>query len=384
MVLSHEYPCYYRCFAAVNMDAIQNNLMRLKSCLNPGVKALAVVKADAYGHGSQIVSKVLEPDVDYFAVASLEEGIELRESGIKKPILILSYTAPVCYDALVDYDLTATVYSIEDGEKLSEIALLKGKKATVHVPVDTGMGRIGVTPDAAGAEVVLAISQLNGINIEGLFSHYACADAADKRDAEAQTALFDSFISLLDEKKISIPLKHICNSAGAMELPKQYDMCRLGIALYGLYPSDEVDREKISLMPAMEVVSHVVHVKKVPKGFKIGYGHIYEAPSERVIATVSVGYADGYNRCMTGVGYVLINGKKAPVVGRVCMDQIMVDVTDHQAVSVGDHAVIIGKSGEEEISAEDFGAMCHSFNYEVVCNFMPRVKRIYYKNGKLL
>jgi alanine racemase len=250
-----------------------------------------------------------------------------------------------------------------------------------HVAVDTGMGRIGVQPDETGADLVLAVSQLEGVEIEGLFSHYACADCQDKTDAQEQTALFDRFIGLLEGRGVQIPLKHICNSAGAMEMDKQYDMCRLGIALYGLYPSEEVEK-KIALIPAMEVISHVVHVKDVPQGFKIGYGHIYEAPAKRKIATVCVGYADGYNRCLTGVGYVLIRGKKAPVVGKVCMDQIMVDVTDIEGVTVGDQAVILGKSQDACISAEELGAMCHSFNYEVVCNFMPRVTRAYYKDGK--
>ncbi len=380
----HQSPRYYRCFAAIDLSAIEENFLQLKSCIQPGVKALAVVKADAYGHGSAVISKCLEPQVDYFAVACIDEAIELRESGIKKPILILSYTAPMLYEELLRYQITATIYCRKEAEQLSVVALRQGKKAKVHVPVDTGMGRIGVSPDDTGADTVLHIAGLEGIELEGIFSHYACADFADKRDADGQTKLFDDFISRLDARGITVPIKHICNSAGTMDFTKQYDMCRLGIALYGLYPSEEVQEGRVPLKPAMEIVSHVVHVKTVPKGFKIGYGHVYEAPSERTIATVSIGYADGFNRCLTGVGYVLINGKKAPVVGKVCMDQIMVDVTGLEEVSVGDHAIIIGRSGEEEITAEAFGAMCHSFNYEVVCNFMPRVKREYYQNGKII
>lgn len=384
MTDSHIYKQYHRSFACVDLDAIDSNLSQLKACLNEGVKTLAVVKADAYGHGSVTVSKHIEDKVDYFAVATIEEAITIRDGGIKKPVLVLSFTSPYQYEALIERNITATIYNVDEAKILSDVALQKGKKAKIHVSVDTGMGRIGFTPDEKGADSVKEISLLEGIELEGLFSHYACADCEDKTDASQQTKLFDSFIELLRKRNVEIPIKHICNSAGTMEFSKQYDMCRMGIALYGLYPSDEVKKDKVKLTPAMEVVSHVIHVKTVPQGFKIGYGHIYEAPSERTIATVCIGYADGYKRCLTGVGYVLIHGKKAPIVGKVCMDQIMVDVTDIPEAKVGDHAVIMGKSCEEVLSAETLGEMCHSFNYEVVCNFMPRVTRIYYKDGKLI
>ena len=373
----------HRSFVKVDLDAIGHNLAQLQSCLKPGVKTLAVVKANGYGHGSVAVANHIANQVDYFAVACMEEAEELRSGGIKKPILILGYTDPACFEELVKMDITAAVYRLEDAKLLSETACAMGKTAKVHAAVDTGMGRIGVQPDEAGADLVADISRLEGIRLEGLFSHYACADCRDKADALEQMALFDRFIALLDDRGVQIPLKHICNSAGAMEMDKQYDMCRLGIALYGLYPSEEVEK-RISLIPAMEVISHVVHVKDVPKGFKIGYGHIYEAPENRKIATVCIGYADGYNRCLTGVGYVLIRGQKAPVVGKVCMDQIMVDVTDIEGVTVGDRVVVLGKDGKACISAETLGDLCHSFNYEVVCNFMPRVTRAYYKDGKPL
>ncbi len=368
---------YHRTMARVSLGAVEHNLKELKKCLRPGVMAMAVVKADAYGHGSVQVARHIEKEVDYFAVACIEEAITLREGGIERPILILSYTSPALYDVMLQYDITATVYALEEASLLSAVAARQGKKAKVHVAIDTGMGRIGFAPTAESADKVREISLLSGIELEGLFSHYACADCADKADALCQTELFDRFIALLEDRGVSIPIKHICNSAGTMDFEKQYDMCRLGIALYGLYPSDEMDTEKMTLLPAMKVLSHVVHVKTVPKGFQIGYGHIYTAPEERRIATVSIGYADGYNRCLTENGYVLIRGKKAPVVGKVCMDQIMVDVTDIPDVTVEDEAVILGKSGDAQISAEDLGALCHSFNYEVVCNFMPRVTRIY-------
>ncbi len=384
MLSSHTYPLYYRTFASINLDAISHNLRALQACLAPGVRSMAVVKADGYGHGSVQVARHVEEAVDYFAVAGLDEALVLREGGVKKPILVLSYTSPLLYDVLIENDVTATLYNPEEARLLSDAAIRKGTKAKIHISVDTGMGRIGFTPTAESADTVLEISRLPGVFIEGLFSHYACADCVDKADALCQTNLFDKFIALLEERNVQIPIKHICNSAGTMDFTKQYDMCRLGIALYGLYPSDEMDTEKVKLMPAMEVVSHVVHIKTVPKGFKIGYGHIYEAPSERRIATVSIGYADGYNRCFTGTGYVLIGGKKAPVVGKVCMDQIMVDISDIPDVAVGDHAVILGENEGAVITAETLGSMCQSFNYEVVCNFMPRVRRVYYKDGEIV
>lgn len=380
---SHTYPLYYRTFAKIDLDAIGHNLSQLQACLSPGVKTMAVVKADGYGHGSVPVARHIEKNVDYFAVADLGEALVLRENGIEKPILVLSYTSPLQYEMLIEKDVTATVYNREEAIVLGSVAQQMGKVAKVHIALDTGMGRIGFLPTEESADIVQEISSMPGITLEGLFSHYACADCADKEDAHSQTALFDAFISLLEERGVHIPLKHICNSAGAMDFTKQYDMCRLGIALYGLYPSEEMDAGRIALRPSMEVACHVIHIKTVPAGFKIGYGHIYTTPEEKKIATLSIGYADGFNRCLTDGGYVLINGGKAPVVGRVCMDQIMVDISHIPDVSVGDHAIVLGENEGAEISAETLGALCHSFNYEVVCNFMPRVQRIYYKNGVL-
>jgi len=368
---------YHRSFARISLDAIEENFYKLKSCLPAEVKTCAVVKADAYGHGSVPVSKRLEPVTDWFAVAALEEGIVLREAGIKKPILILSYTHPSQYPALLEYGITPTLYNVEEAEALSELAAEKGMRAPVHIAVDTGMGRIGFLPNEEGADSILAISRLPGIFPEGLFSHYATADSCDKTEALRQTREFEKLLGLLAERGVNIPIKHICNSAGSIEMKNKFDMCRFGIAMYGLAPSDEVSGKELGITPAMEVFSHVVHVKDVSKGTKIGSGHTSTAPEARVIATVSIGYADGFNRCLSGVGSVLIGGKRAPVVGRVCMDQIMVDVTDIPGVAPGTLVTVMGKDGEEEISAEEFGSLCHSFNYEVVCTFMPRVQRVY-------
>lgn len=380
MLSSNNLSKYHKNYASINLGAITHNLNQLKSCMGDGVMAMAVVKANAYGHGSVEVSNHIENEVDYFAVADLGEAIELRNGSIKKPILILSYTSPALYPELIDNNITATIYNYEEAAKLSSVAKASGKKAKIHIAVDTGMGRIGFPPDEKSADSVKKISLLENINMEGLFTHYACADCEDKSTACEQTALFDRFIAMLEERGINIPIKHICNSAGTIEFNRQYNMCRLGISLYGLYPSDEVDHDKIKLIPAMEVISHVIHVKEVPVGFKIGYGHTYTTASARKIATVCIGYADGYNRCFSNTGYVLINGKKAPITGRVCMDQIMVDVTDIQNVSVGMPVTILGENNGLRITAEELGEMGHSFNYEIVCTFMPRVKRIYPKD----
>lgn len=368
---------FNRSYAKINLGAIDHNLQEIKKLLPDGVKTLAVVKADAYGHGLVPVSKHIESKIDYFAVATVEDALDLRASGIDKPIIILSFTSPLQYAELIEYDITATMYNLDEAKQLSDLAEKKGKKATVHVPIDTGMGRIGFTPDEKGADAVEQISKMKGIYLEGLFSHYAMADYKDKTEALKQTALFDNFIELLNKKGIEIPIKHMNNSAGTMELHKKYDMCRVGMALYGFYPSEEMDKENVKLRPAMEVFSHIVHLKTVEKGTKIGYGHIYEAPDERRIATICMGYADGYKRDLTGKGYVLIKGRKAPIVGKICMDQFMVDVTGIPDLRVGGRVVIMGESEGEMLSAETLGAMCHSFNYEIICSFMPRVKRIY-------
>ena len=372
------FPFYYRTFAKIDLQAIIENFDALKARTNPETLSCSVVKADGYGHGSVRVAKVLEERTDYFAVAALEEAIVLREAGIKKPILILGYTHPSQFELLFDYDIIPVIYHVDDAEKLSDIAVKRGNKKKIHTAVDTGMGRIGFRPDEEGAEEVKKIFELEGIELEGIFSHYAKADYTDKTSANLQTEKFDHFLALLSERGVEIPIKHICNSAGTIEFERHYNMARYGISLYGMYPSDEVDKSRVKLKPAMSVFSHVVHVKWIEPGDGVGYGQIYVADEKRKIATVAVGYADGYNRCMTGKGWVLINGKKAPIRGKICMDQIMVDVTDIYDVEVGDIAVLVGRYGDEEISAELFGELTHSFDYEVVCTFMPRVKRFYY------
>ncbi len=368
---------YQRAYAKIDLTAVSRNFDALKKKLGSSTRVMAVVKADAYGHGSVRVAQTLQDKADYFAVATLSEGVELRAAGIRNPVLILGYTSPLEYEQLLRYNIIPAIYDVDEARLLDTVAKNSGKKAVVHIAVDTGMSRIGFRDDGEGAQAVKEISQLENTVIEGIFSHYATADCEDKAFAKVQKERFDNFIRLLGKEGIEIPLKHMSNSAGAIEFDENYDMVRLGIALYGLYPSDEVDRTKAELTPAMEVISHVIHVKDIEKGTGVGYGQIYTAPAKRRIATVAVGYADGFKRCLTGKGYVLIHGIKAPLVGKVCMDQIMVDVTDIPDVRVGDKAVILGKSGNAEITAEQLGALCHSFSYEVICTFMPRIRRFY-------
>jgi len=367
---------YVRAYAKVSLEAISRNFDELRQSLDEKVKTMAVVKADAYGHGSVEVAKILQHKADYFAVATLSEGIELRDEGITNPIMILGYTSPMEYEELLDYDIIPTLYNTDEAELLNKVASQKGKKATVHIAVDTGMSRIGFFTDEDGVASVEKISRLENIFIEGIFSHYATADEKDKSFSAVQSGRFDGFVRRLEELGINIPIKHMCNSAATIDLENKYDLVRLGIALYGIFPSENVKHE-LKLTPAMEVRSHVIHVKDIEAGTGVGYGQTYTATERRKIATVSIGYADGFNRCFSGKGYVLIKGRRAPLVGKVCMDQIMVDITGIDDVRVGDRVIIIGRSGDEEITAEDFGSMANSFAYEVICTFMPRIKRVY-------
>lgn len=369
---------YDRCYAKIDLGAIEKNFDNMKKLLENDVKICSVVKTDAYGHGSVEVARRLQNKSDYFAVASVNEGVTLRKGGIEKNVLILSYTSEAEYETVIRHRLTPTIYNEKEAQRLSELSLEMGTVTLVHIAVDTGMGRIGFIPNEESANCIKRISSLKGIFIEGLFSHYAKADYKNKESANAQTQLFDSFISMLEERGVNIPIKHICNSAGVIDLEKHYDMVRFGVALYGLYPSNEVKKERVELFPAMEVISHIIHIKEVEKGTGIGYGHEYIADSKRKIATVSIGYGDGFKRSLSNKGYVLINGKKAYVRGKVCMDQIMVDVTDIENVNVGDIAVVMGKMGDEYISADAIGESSGSFGYEILCTFMPRVTRRYF------
>lgn len=373
---------YYRTYAGVDLDAIGHNLNEIKSMLPAGVLSLAIVKADAYGHGAVGVAKSIQSQVDYFGIAELNEAVELREAGVEKPILVLSYTSPYLYETLINYELTQTIFNYDDAVALSRAAVRLNKIARVHIAVDTGMSRIGFFCNAESVEVVKRINDLPNIYIEGIFSHYACADCEDRSTTEKQTQVFKDFIKALEDRGMIIPIKHLCNSAGIITCDEMFNMVRIGIILYGLYPDEFVNNGSVSLKPAMKIVSHVIHVKEVPAGSGVSYGHTYFTKGVTRIATVCIGYADGYSRCLSNKGRVLINGEYAPVIGRVCMDQLMVDVTNLSDVCVGDEVVILGKDGDKEITAEELATLTDTINYEVVCQFQKRVTILQYKNGE--
>lgn len=382
MDFKNTFDEYYRTYAAIDLDAIAHNLTELKKKIKKGVLSLAIVKADAYGHGAVGVAKAIQDDVDYFGIAELGEAVELREAGVNKPILVLSYTSPYQYETLVKNELTQTIFNYDDAVALSQAAVKLKKIARVHIAVDTGMSRIGFFCNAESVETVKRINDLPNIYIEGIFSHYACADCVERETTNKQTQVFKDFIAQLENRGMYIPIKHLCNSAGLLSVDEQFDMVRLGIVMYGLYPDECVNDGSINLKPAMKIVSHVSHVKEVPAGSGVSYGHTYFTDKPTRIATVCIGYADGYSRSLSNKGRVLINGEYAPVIGRVCMDQLMVDVTALSNVSVGDEVVVLGTDGHNSISAEDIAKLTDTINYEVVCQFQKRVTILHYKNNE--
>ena len=370
---------YLRCYAEVSLSAIGHNIAEVKKRLEPGVRLLAVIKADAYGHGAVRVGKYLEEQVDYFAVATAEEAVELRENRIRLPILILGYVSPKQYEELLDYDLTYTIYNMDMAEKLSETARRAGCRAKIHAALDTGMTRIGFHITGEEADRIAAVSRLPGIELEGMYTHFSCADQKDKTYCGMQLDKFARMVDMLEERGVRIPIKHICNSAGIMEFDDcRFDMVRSGIVTYGLYPSEEVDKSRLSLIPALSWKSHVIHVQEVEPGLGVSYGATYVTERKGTrIATVSAGYADGYPRALSNRGRVLIHGEYAPIVGRVCMDQLMVDVSRIPGVAVEDTVTLIGRDGEKRITMEEVADPAARFNYEMACGISRRVRRIY-------
>ena len=369
-----------RICAYINLDNAIKNMEGFKSLISKNTKIMAVIKADGYGHGAVQIAHKLEglPYLFGFAVATAEESFELRDAGITKPILILGYTFKEDYEKLIEYGVTLTVFTDEMLKDIEEAAANTGKNATVHVKLDTGMSRIGIQADEAGIDFVKKVYASKYINLEGLFTHIARADEIDKSKANAQIKLYNLFIDNLREQNINIPICHVSNSASILEIPDaNLDMVRAGITLYGLWPSEEVCKDTIPLYPLLKLVSHVAYVKLLKKGREISYGGTFTTKKDTVIATIPCGYADGIPRGLSNKGYVLIHGKIAPIVGRVCMDQFMVDVTDIDDVKVLDEVVIIGTQGDKTITAEEVGDISGRFNYELVCEISKRVPRVY-------
>ncbi len=368
--------------ADIDLDAILYNMESMHNKLKPGTKMAAVIKADGYGHGAAAISKVLE-DLPYlwgYAVATSNEAMELIAAGRKKPILILGLSFPEQFEEIVDNDVRPAVCTYEAAQELSKIASAKNKICNIHIKIDTGMSRIGFQVTKESAKIIAQISKLPNIMIEGVFTHFARADEISKTPAYEQLTLFNKMTAMIEAEGVNIPIKHCSNSAGIIEIPESnMDMVRAGITLYGLWPSEEVDKTKISLKPVMSLHSRVAYVKELEPGRCISYGGTFTVEKKMKIATVPVGYGDGYSRGLSNKGWVLIKGEKAPICGRVCMDQCMVDVTDIPDVKAGDKVTLIGRDGNEEITMEQLGELSGRFNYEFACLITPRVPRIYHK-----
>ena len=377
---------YSRVYARIDLDAIASNMEQMKQNLNPETKIMAVIKADGYGHGAVPIAQMLER-VDYiwgFAVATLDEAVVLRNAGIKKPVLVLGCVFPEQYFEMLKNDIRMNVYTEEMARSISEIAEREGLTAYMHIKLDTGMARLGFDTSGASVDAIVRIAKMKNVCMEGIFTHFAKADESDKSFTENQIKKFMWMTERLAEKGIDFPYKHCANSAAIIDVPEfALDLVRAGISTYGFYPSDEVHTENVCLRPAMSLVSRVVFVKEIKKGTPVSYGGTFVAEREMKIATIPVGYADGYPRSLSNIGSVIIHGQRAPIVGRVCMDQFMVDVTGIENVKFGDKVTLIGSDGEETISVEELSDLSGRFHYEFVCDIGKRVPRVYIKGGKM-
>lgn len=378
-------------WAEIDLQAIAHNMRELRQRTRPKTRLMAAVKGNAYGHGAvRIAQTAVANGADALGVARIEEGLELRQAGLDVPILIMGYTAPSLTPRLIDHALTQTVYTLDTARALSAAAQGLGKTLKVHLKVDTGMGRLGLVPDSGRSsssdipasgralEEVLQIHQLPGLKLEGIFTHFASADSADKTFAHQQLNRFNRFLAELEKAGIDGITHHAANSAAIIDLPESHlDMVRAGIALYGLYPSDEVGQGKINLIPAMTLKARIIHLKPVAAGFKVSYGSTYTTPAPTTIATVPVGYADGYSRLLSNRGQMLVQGQRAPIVGRICMDLTMLDVGHIADVNLDDEVVVFGRQGKTVLSADEVAALIDTINYEIVAGLTARVPRIY-------
>ena len=370
--------------AEIDLDAMTYNLEHIKKNLAPGTQVIAVLKADGYGHGAVPLARRIQKDPEIWgiAVATVEEGEELRNAGITKPILILGYTYQEDYQKIAKLDFRPAVFKLSMAKELSKAALEAGKTLKIHIKIDTGMTRIGYRDVKKDVPEILEISKLPGLEIEGIFTHFARADEADKTPALVQYEKFQGFIRALEQEGLHIPMKHCSNSAGIIRMQEaNLDAVRAGIILYGLYPSKEVEREPVPLKPLMSLRSHIAYIKTVEPGVEISYGGIFTTVRETRVATIPVGYADGYPRGLSNKGSVLIRGKRAPILGRVCMDQFMVDVTDIPEAEELDQVTLLGKDGEDCITMEELGELSGRFNYEFACCISKRVPRVYLESG---
>ncbi len=379
---------YQRGYIRVDLDAVRNNILNMKKNISDRTGIIAVIKADGYGHGAIPIGKELEEldCIHGFAVATAEEAFILRKSGIHKPLLVLGYTFPYAYEELIKEQIAITVFREDTLEQLSQCAGRLKARAQVHIKVDTGMTRLGIAPDDSGFTYVQKVLDTENLRLEGMFTHFAKADERDKSGAEEQLRQFKQFTERIEkELHYQIPLKHCSNSAGIIEMKDaNMDAVRAGISLYGLWPSEEVGKENVQLIPALSFHSQIVMMKEVGAGVPVSYGGTYITKQNTKIATIPVGYGDGYPRSLSNKGYVLIRGQKAPIIGRICMDQFMVDVTDITGACEGDRVTLIGVDGECQLTAEMVGDLSGRFNYELVCDFGKRIPRVYTKGGAIV
>ena len=373
-----------RVYAKVDLDAIASNMKAMKALLPEQTGMLGVVKADAYGHGAVPVARAIEPYVSGFAAATAEEAVQLRKAGLKGLILVLGVTFPEDFEDLIRWEIRPAVFEWEQAEALSRLALLCHKVLHIHLAVDTGMSRIGMKPGEEALELVKRVSCLKGIRIEGIFTHFSRADEKDLSCTEEQLKAFEAFDRQLREQGIRIPLRHCSNSAAIVGglSSNQLELCRAGIALYGLYPSGEVRKDLAALTPALELISCVSCLRDIGPGTAVSYGGTFVADRPMRIATIPVGYGDGYPRSLSGKGAVLIHGQRAPILGRICMDQFMVDVSHIPDVRNFDEAVLLGFQGGEHISAEEIAEASGGFHYEILCGLNKRIPRVYIREGK--
>lgn len=378
---------YQRVCAFIDLDAVCYNMEQMYGNLSDNTKIIGVIKTDGYGHGAVQIGHELEK-MDFvfgYAVATAEEAMILRHAGLCKPILILGYSFPYAYEDLIRYDIRPAVFREDTIEELSACAGRMGKSIKVHVKVDTGMTRLGVMPDDSGMAFMDKVLRADGVELEGMFTHFARADETDKTSAREQLKQMQNFISRVEmELNCHIPIKHCSNSAGIAELPEaNMDVVRAGIMIYGLWPSEQVSRDIVRLRPVLSLKSHIVYIKEVEAGVPVSYGGTYVTTKRMRVATIPVGYGDGYPRGLSNKGYVLIRGRKAPILGRVCMDQFMVDVDDIPEAAEGDEVTLIGTDKDLEITMEEVGELSGRFNYELACDLGKRIPRVYIKNGQV-
>lgn len=370
----------------INLDAVKHNVREFKKRVNDeNIAMMAAVKANGYGHGAiQVAKAAIEAGVSHLAVAFVDEGIELREAGITVPILVLGYTPEEAVIDAIEYDIMMTVYRIEDVRNIDRIANSLQKKARIQIKIDTGMSRIGLQEEEV-VPFLQELKEMQHVEVEGMFTHYSTADEVEKTYTLMQKDLFEKAVNTAKNMGIHLPLIHSSNSAGTMELNNEFqNMVRVGIGIYGMYPSNEVNHKTVALQPILTLKSKVAHVKRAKQGRGVSYGNTYVATGEEWVATIPIGYADGFSRQLSSKGYALINGVRVPIIGRVCMDQLMLDVTKAMPVQVGDEVVLYGKQGNEDIAVEEVADMLGTINYEVTCMLDRRIPRVYKENDKII